>query len=776
MKPIRELSRSTRWEIGALVSVWFIAAWPFLSPWSSVYGFDTLAYTGPNLETAFSAWRDFRIPMWDSEIFGGVQFLGRLGSQGMYFMHLPFVFLSVNDALDLLVPMHLFLLAFGMCAFVRLGLKLRAPAGFVAGATAISCAYVSVKMLSYDQLVAIAWTPWILLFAELALQSRGGRRWVAPLALSVAGLFLGGHPQFIYMTFFVSIAYVAGRLADLRTFRAAVNVVAGGLLGVLASSLQIVSAWALGRTSGVSTHRSLESLSQTNYVLDTKRIFLGVIGDPFSSSPTSVSGSGEAILGVGLIAICLALLGLVLAQRRTLGLRLVLVLMGLGGVLLAVGPKWPVFRAAYHLVPGVGTARVPGRWLLLALIAVCVLAALGTDALQTSLIAKKRRALIAGMGTSFAGVLALLLAQNGRIETFAFLVCSWGAGGVVAVTKGGKTSRLLVLALLLGALSLEAVNSLRAAPPTVQQHGNAFDEVPAPQVRFARNQGGRVYAQTFDNFDDTDYLVRQLRPNTNKLYDLPSIDGYDGGQWIQKRWAATMRSVSVKPINTDLTLRSQPQFPLKAELFAHLGARWLFVDTTVVPASALQSGWVDTGRRAGPVEVWENPQWLGTGVLYFDTKTAKSPLFEELSTLPADTLLIESESLQFGCEKVSESECVRQAARPLSRGAEGGSFRTAASRRAILRIDESWSKDWKAHIDGKRAETLPVNGNSLGIEIPPGNHVVTFEFEPDWKLPFLLVSVVSLLLIGTLIINEALVQKRTGSRVKRSRSRRGRNS
>jgi hypothetical protein len=62
-------------------------------------------------------------------------------------------------------------------------------------------------------------------------------------------------------------------------------------------------------------------------------------------------------------------------------------------------------------------------------------------------------------------------------------------------------------------------------------------------VRFLDGQPGRSVALTFDELGDPLYLVAGLRPNTNALFDIPSLDGYDGGVQVTDRWANALSSL-----------------------------------------------------------------------------------------------------------------------------------------------------------------------------------------------------------------------------------------
>ena len=731
--------RSGVFEVLSLLVVWVLAALPFLRPGSNVYGFDTLSYTGPNLETTFRSWRSFDIPMWNDGIFGGVPFLGRLNSQGLYPIHLPFAFMDTSDALDLLGALHLLILAIGMFLFVRIGWRLKSPAGFVAGTLVLSAAYTSVKMLSYEQLVAIAWIPWILLLIELVLRRPDRLISAGPLSLVLSFFLLGSHPQTVFIAALGLAGYLAVRLFDTRTLRSLRTMTVAAVLSVTTCVLQLVAAFFLGSSSATTGKRSLAVLDQPAYVLQTSNLLLALLGDPFSKNPTGVSGSGETVLGIGAIAVGLAVVGLIMGRRASLVTRIGLATGVLASILLAMGPNQILFRILYRVVPGFGLARVAGRWLLITLVFLILLAALGVDAICRRESKKWDTTLVA---VTLAGLSAFVFFHNqarlsGDLRYWWLLGLVVPAGGVALASRRFGTSFLLIP---LAAIVLAgAVSPLLNSPATKQVFSRGIDEVPSPLLTNVIDQPGRIYAQTFDRFDNYPYLIATLRPNAQGLFQVRTIDGYDGGQWIQDRWVTSMRSLARKSFNTDLTLRSQVRGPLDAAQFARFGVRWVLVDTEVVPSKDQLSGWTGPLEREGTVELWSNPEWRGEGLLYFGSEIRQPKVARQLQLAIPDNAIVEDPAMQLSCD-FSSAKCTRKPARKLHSDGDSGEFEIDISRPAVLAIDQAWSKDWVVKVDGRPAKTGPVNVNQLGVRLEAGRHTVEYKYSPSWYFPALLLG------------------------------------
>jgi hypothetical protein len=720
-------------EPGAVFLVWLVSAWPFLDPATSVYGFDTLAYTGPNLQTTFDAWRGFSFPLWQADVFGGVPFLGRLGAQGLYLPHLPLVIFDVNTALDLGAALHLLLLAFGLFVLVRLVFGMLAPAGFVAAAAVLGSSYVAIKMMSYDQLVAIAWLPWVIICIELAIQHPRRVSVAGPLAMATGLLVLGGHPQYIYFAALLVMGYVVLRLLDTRAWRSVLTLALGGALALALTSLQLVAAYFLNSSSGIPSKRTLAALANPSYVLPPSRLPIGIFGDPFTANPTQATGAGEAILGLGLPIVLLAIVGVFFGQKFGRFTRYGLAFGCVLGISLAVGPRWFPFRVLYEIVPGFGSARVAGRWLLVPLILGALLAADGVGVVIAS--ARNSRRVAFMVATAAIGLVAFWV---GPFEVPRSSLVMWWIAAIASmaglfISSPGRMKAAIAWSWVMIFVGIGSLIPLGNSPATFQRSAIAFDEVPKPLVNKIGLEGGRVFAQTFDRFDNAPYLLEQLRPNANALENVESIDGYDGGQWIQQRWIDMVESLTNGQFSTDLNVRSQTRFPLSADLLRRFGVRWALVDASVLPANQQLSGFTGPVGRSGDVELWENPKWVGHAIAYLKAEVRSESLGEQLRSASPDVVIVDDERHAIECE----GDCFAQGVSALYENDSQSAYIFNIASDGILALDQGWSPDWKVYIDGVRAGSFPVNGNQTGVYFTAGYHKVEFNYDPVWVNPFL---------------------------------------
>jgi hypothetical protein len=94
------------------------------------------------------------------------------------------------------------------------------------------------------------------------------------------------------------------------------------------------------------------------------------------------------------------------------------------------------------------------------------------------------------------------------------------------------------------------------------------------------------------------------------------------------------------------------------------------------------------------------------------------------------------------------------------RGAGGVELRTKSDAPALLVLGENYYPGWRAEVDGRAAETLRVNYNLRGVELPAGEHTVRFTYRPRSLMLGLLVSLLTL--VGLVLWAVNLPRRRGG--------------
>lgn len=708
------------------LTVW--VAIPFLRPDRWVTGFDTVAYSGPNLLTSIREIRGGRIPQWNPAIFGGVTHVGN--SQAAVFE--PFMWLlrdlPVHRALLTIVALHLGAFALGMWWLLRRRLQVSPWAAGLGTSAAVGSGLVMSRSLQFEQIAVVAWVPWVLVGADLALDASGSRRRLALLPLSLALMVVSGHPQQVYLAIPLVVLWCVGRLLDRNTgWRGLLRLGTGALIGAGLSAAHLLPVTAALDASAIGEVRSIQDAAvPTNNALG-RRLPATVLGDVGQEVHPFTAGSFEATAFLGAVATVLAVVAVLAWRRRLHGWTPLAMAVAVAvGATCSLGPYTPVYRVLYDHLPGFDLARVPARWMLLVVVGGAVLAALGLDQLRRHGLALREASLLAALLFTI-----LALTRWGPLHPVSDVGFGWWAAIFTAVPLAAAVGRRRPAArpAMAAGIALLAVGELFTmsfhAPARSLYEDRPFTELADPLTRDLAAEDGRVLALTGENLGDPTLLVRDLRPNTNVIVGLRSIDGYDGGTQITTRWARTVAAL-VEHMDPELTLKAQVSGPLSTTLAARMGIRWLVVDADLRDVGSVAPGWRPAGER-GPLVLLENPAWASSGRLV--RRSVVSPddqLAARLRSAPADHVVLRGSEPPLTCRGRCQPLSL-QVARP-----RPGALRVelpAASPAGLVVVDEQLADGWQARVDGRAARLEVADGMLIGVRVPEGARTVELSYE-----------------------------------------------
>lgn len=719
-------------HVGALVvAMWTAAA--FLRPDRLVVSFDTLAYSGPNMAFNAEELRAGRIPQWNDSIFGGVPQLGNIHAGALYPLRAAFAWADPIRAVNLVAALHVLLLATGIVVLVRHRLGLRAPAGFVAAAVVLGSGMLSARSLQLEQLIGLSLVPWLLAAVDWSV--RGDRaRWAVPAVAGVTAMSItGGHGQSTFAGIAFAVVWGVARSFDVSIDRQAVQrlvpAAVGAGLGVLLAAPQLLATLALTERAGLVSRRTLDDVANPGYVLPLKRAVASLFGDGSVANQALVTGNFEAMTSVGVAACTLALLAVVVAvlRRPERWTQLATAAVALGALLLAVGPRLPVYRLAFELVPGLDSARVPGRWRDLTVLGVALLAAFAIDHLARRRVDPRASLVLVGSGILGAALIGALPFDLPASRTVLWwCVTAAGIAGV-AVLAGRLGDRARPGALPVAAALLLAAEVLYLGPPGAWAQGQpaTVDDVVNPVTEFLAQQPERSFAFTTEQLGDPAYVLSGLRPNANTFLGIRSIDGYDGGVQVTDEWVAATAALE-DPVTPDLLIRHQVRFPFEPELFARFGVRWLLYDTSMLPLEQVAPGWSDPVIESGGLVVLDNPSYHGDALLFGATVPAEG---DEVGDVLADRRATEAAAVvEPGGPRLTCSSCEpvgMEVERPRPGALDVGVDADADS---LLVVAEQWDPGWAATVDGRAADVVLADGMFLGVEVGPGRHEVELRY------------------------------------------------
>jgi hypothetical protein len=308
--------------------------------------------------------REGRFPLWNPFVYAGTPLLADMNNSVLapfgllYLIFDPFVAITIN------LMVSFFLASVGMYAFLRS--RDLAPIASLVGA--ILFGYSGTLVWSADDLPvtqAIAWLPWMMWAWHRVLVQPTVKRMNVVILLAVLQI-LSGHPHVIYMSWLVMAVYA--------------SVVGGARRGwlllpvfclvVLVGAVQIVPF--LEYVGLTARGASDIAFAQTDSLAwaDMLRFLLPNLGGVLAHATAWWEG-GNVNGYIGITGLLFAILG-----TRKKEARLFLIL-GIVGLVVALGARTPLFYALYHGLPGFSLFRSPANYLLVYSFGMAALAAYG---------------------------------------------------------------------------------------------------------------------------------------------------------------------------------------------------------------------------------------------------------------------------------------------------------------------------------------------------------------------------------------------------------------
>ncbi len=421
------LTAAAPYGIVAVVGLWLSRS--FWVPGGYVVGFDNFAYSGPNLEVTERALRDWRLPILNDLIFGGVPHLGNPSAAALYPPQLLTMLMNTNRAMGVIVAAHLVLLGIGMLVLAR---RLRlSPVGATAAGVIVMAAGSSLtKTVQFEQILVLAWIPMLLVAIHAVITS--GRPWraVAGLSVTTAAILLAGHPQLVYEAALLAAAATIGFSIGDDRWRRLGHVAIGAVLGALIALPQLVAVLYATADSAITGGRDLDALRSPALSLPTDSLARAVLGTVQDRNPAEFAAGFESIVFLGVVVSLLVAVGAVslLGDRTSRPWAISLAVVAVLALTWATGPDSLLFRIAFDVVPGFDLARASARWLVIVALVATLFAGAGVDAVWNG----ARRIHLAGAGGA-AALVVVLLASGWLLTADRRSAAIWAATAAVVL-------------------------------------------------------------------------------------------------------------------------------------------------------------------------------------------------------------------------------------------------------------------------------------------------------------------------------------------------------
>lgn len=591
---------------------------------------DTLYYIYPYWEHRARTFLSGQMPLWNPYIFMGSPFLANPQAGVLYppnWLLTPF---NTTNAVKIAIVTHLWIAAFGTYRLALHSLGISKSAAVIAALLFALGGHMTAKVEQVNQLQALAWLPWILLAANRIIQDIKTQNKLIRSGLILSMLIglqlLSGHTQSSFISILsviiwcctsisCTITHSSSRKTDLWLILARSNArilipIFGCLIAAfLLAAAQIIPAFELSQLSLRSDGLSMrEALSFSVHPKMLGHALLPAFGRPVFT---------ELIGYLGIPALMLGILGCYQISHKP-NQRLILPALALAliGITLAMGSHNPIYWILAKFAPGFNLFRVPARWLVLWALGAALLAGYGYDSLRTR--AQK----------SYTPQIILTSLFVSVLITLNYLTTNYtppGATGplpppdssdlyfwtiilIISILVVKQTSNKLRTTLLSLLIFIELGLASLNLPLNKLTTPDAYYDIRPPMTPLLVHQDnnsnqGRVLSYSSLLFDPGDLvMLRQrlnktlsseateiainaakaksvLSPNLSQVWQISSLDGYDGGILPTRAYAQFFSKLLPNMnVSEDGRLRENIKITPPNWILNITNTRWLITD------------------------------------------------------------------------------------------------------------------------------------------------------------------------------------------------------
>jgi len=658
---------------------------------------DLTHFNYPLHEIYGNALKKFELPFFTNKIYSGFE-LGAEGQVGMFYLPnlILYFFLPNYTAYSFSFLFVSFLSSAGVYTFCRIKKLSLLPSLFAAITFSysffISCHFVHMNMVQAFSLV-----PWLFVFIE-RLKDKFSKKMFLLFVFTVTQIIFTGHPQ---VTLYAFCAYLMYALLESFSEKRYINIgiiLFGTFIGVLISLPQLLATWELSRTSPSS---SLESAQNSIELFPyTVRDFLYFLypfpfGDPSRNTYTILQKDGifwENNTFSGFIAVVLFIFAVFKKNKKIQSL----LILFLTFTLFSMG-----WLYIFYYLPPFSLFRLPQRSLVIVIFSYSV---------------------IAGYGLSFV---------SSRFKKY--------------------THKILCTAIFLQFITLSFLGNTYNSP----QPKSSFLETPK-SAEFLKQKNAKIYSiggvklwekvyrevshgWNGDNGKAILATKNILDPNRNAAFHVSSLDGYAK--------LVPLRTLAYLSLVRKGVIENTSEILINSESAKLLG---LSSVTHVISAKKINSSNFEM------VYSYSDNSSKTTYYVYKNILTL--PLIKSAKSLQAlpkkgkitakdiasdsvaygETFFTEGESKKFNNDVIIKNQRVTD---------QKISFDTSSSSESFVVISESYSKNLAAYINNKETSIIPININSLGINLPPGINRVEIVYLPKPFLKGIVFTVSGMLLL-----------------------------
>lgn len=646
--------------------------------------------------------KNFQFPFFTNKIYSGFE-LGAEGQVGMFFLPNIFLFFLLPNytAYSFSFLFVSFFSSVGIYLFCKLK-KISFSASLFSSITFSYSMFLTCHFVHLNMIQAFSLAPWFFVCAQYL--SKKFSVWIFLFyILLVTQIVFTGHPQVALYTVLAVVIYSTLESSKEKRYKNIFLLILGTFLGILISFPQLFATWQLSKSSPSSSLESAEnSIELFPYTVRDFLYFLYPFpfGDPSKNTYTILQKDGifwENNTFSGFVALLLFLYAL---YKKSKSVRVFLMLF-VGFTVFSMG--WLYF---FYYIPPFSLFRLPQRSLIIVIFSFSIITGYGFSSLINHF--KKHKS---------AFSLLLLTIQ---FITLVFLGNSYNS----PQTKSSflKTPK-----------SAEFLKNKNAR---IYSIGGVklWEKVYREKSHGWSGESGKIILATKNILD----------PNRNAIFGISSLEGY------------------------------AKLVPLRTLAYLSLIRRGINEDSSEINISSTSAKLLGLSAVTHIVSVKKiNNTNLKNVFSYFDTDSQSTYyIYENLLKLPlikpAKDLLVLPKTGNITSENLT-STSVEYGKTFFSEGKSGKydgsvvignqkisdqkiSFTTTSKNQSFIVISESYNNNWKAYVNNHEVKIIPININSLGIELPPGSNSVEINYKPTEFIIGLYGTLLGFFLLGGFLV------------------------
>jgi hypothetical protein len=703
--------------LGAVFLAFFF---PILFEEKTFFFRDMLHFGYPFKHFIWKSWQEGALPLWNSQISGGVPFLSLYHPGVFYPPNLIFLLEDFGAAFNFYYVFHHMILVFSVYRLARFW-NLSPEASLGSAITALLGGYFLSLASLYNHFQAAVWLPLILLNFNRFLQNKRFKDFMTAVFL-FAFICLAGSPETCVLIAVIlwsySVFVVPGKVTGTSFFSRTAMLSGIIILSLGLSAIQLVPTGALMKESMRSTGIDFEESSKMS--LSPAALSAVILPENhFAFMDTAKIHKSYFLQScfMGLIPLGFLLAGLFSGIKcRAFWFWGALFFVG---IFFSLGRFNPLYSLIYDWVPALKLFRFPEKFFFISAFSLVFLVGLGLDALGSTNPEKSIRS----QPAVFAALALLILLMGIAVmepdrEWLTGLITLLILTGLFAISSKAKESRvtLRVFAIVLLILELWARNV--SLLPMVDR--SFFEKSPELLAELKdtgnlyRVYGGKLLDNgelpTANQFPRRKNLMAShmamknlLRPNLGMIYGLHYADGLTGLE-LKSGWLWTELFIKSSPEKRVLILqRSNVRHWIIDNYSSSLSQGTQEVEdfTSALPRAFL----VNTGRRG------KAPHLLNT---YYDP--AFDPLKEVL--LSENTSWFRNENFKGRVERIEY-------------GPNRVRIETNQNSTGMLVLLDTYFPGWQVKVDGQSDHIFRANYFYRGVKLNAGRHTIEFSYTPE---------------------------------------------